>query len=218
MYYKNDLKSAYLILEGEEGEEEDYQVAMMQENEIPGLLKAQTRFLDNCIHYYYDISGKTSFGLLHEKKQLSFEDMKSLVDALLATMRVIREYMLDDNCILLEPEWIFYHKDQFYFCYYPSSKRNIRVSFHELTEFFVREVDYQDEEGVRFAYTLHKSTMDENYSIEEILKELEPPPNEEETSVKEEVEVYELEEEEEEEEETEGFWKTIASLLKRMHL
>ena len=45
MYYKNDLKSAYLILEGEEGEEEDYQVAMMQENEIPGLLKAQTRFL-----------------------------------------------------------------------------------------------------------------------------------------------------------------------------
>jgi hypothetical protein len=65
MYYKNDLKSAYLILEGEEGEEEDYQVAMMQENEIPGLLKAQTRFLDNCIHYYYDISGKTSFGLLH---------------------------------------------------------------------------------------------------------------------------------------------------------
>ena len=42
-----------------------------------------------------------------------------------------------------------------------------------MTEFFVREVDYKDEEGVRLAYTLHKSTMEENYTIEQILEEFE---------------------------------------------
>ena len=49
--------------------------------------------------------------------------------------------------------------------------------FHRLTEFFVKQVDYKDEEGVNFAYTLHKMTMEENYSIEEIMQTLVPQEN-----------------------------------------
>ena len=69
---------------------------------------------------------------------------------------------------------IFEDKEQFYFCYHPSSKKDIREEFHTLTEFFVRQVDYNDEKGVHFAYTLHKSTMEDNYSLEEIMKRLSP--------------------------------------------
>lgn len=42
-YYKNNLKRAYLVLEGEENEEEDFQTTMLQENEIPGLLKTSAK-------------------------------------------------------------------------------------------------------------------------------------------------------------------------------
>jgi hypothetical protein len=35
-------------------------------------------------------------------------------------------------------------------------------------------VNYTDDEGIHFAYTLHKATMEENYSIEEIMEQFSP--------------------------------------------
>lgn len=173
-YYKNDLKKAYLILEGMEGEQEDYQIIMLQENNIEGILKTDVRYVDNQSQYLYDISGKTSFKTFHEKINLSYATMKRLVENLLQTIQNLRKYMLDANCILLEPEFIFYDSDKFYFCYYPPCQVNSKEAFHQLTEFFVREVNYKDDEGVRFAYTMHKMTMEENYSIEDIMQTLVP--------------------------------------------
>ena len=176
-YYKNDLKKAYLILEGKE-EQEDYQIIMLQENNIEGILKTDVRYMDNQSQYHYDISGKTSFKTFHEKINLSYNTMKRLVDNLLQTIQNLRKYMLDANCILLEPEFIFCDDNKFYFCYYPPCQVDAKEAFHQLTEFFVREVNYKDEEGVRFAYTMHKMTMEENYSIEDIMQTLVPQPEE----------------------------------------
>ena len=178
-YYKNDLKSAYMILEGEQGDKEDYQLIMLKENEIPGILNIDIRYVDNQSQYYYDISGKTSFKTLHEKVNLTLDDMRQLVKDLLQAIQVLKTYMLDGKCLLLEPEYIYCENQSYYFCYYPPCKRDIREEFHKLTEFFVREVNYRDEEGVHFAYTLHKATMEENYSIEEIMKNLVFEPEEE---------------------------------------
>ena len=104
--YKNDLKKAYLILEGVESEAEDYQIYMLKENTIPGLLKTDIRYVDNISQYYYDISGKVSLKAIHEKANLSYEEMKNLVYALLRTIKTIRKFMLEANCILLDPEYI----------------------------------------------------------------------------------------------------------------
>ena len=173
-YIKNDLKKVYLVLEGEEQGQEDYQTVMLQKNDIPGVLKTDIRYVDNRSCYYYDISGKTAFGILHEKTNLSYEHMKRLVENLMETIQNLKKYMLDGNCLLLEPEMIFGDKERYYFCYYPSLKKDAREEFHKLTEFFVREVDYKDEAGVHFAYTLHKATMEDNYSIDEIMQRLLP--------------------------------------------
>lgn len=169
-YYKNDLKRAYMILDCEGENREDYQIIMLKENDIPKIVKTDVRYVDNRSQYYYDISGKTSFKMFHEKTSLKLEDMRALVNDLLEAICIVQKYMLDGNCILLEPEYIFCENGAYFFCYYPFSKQDIREAFHRLTEFFVREVNYKDEEGVRFAYTLHKATMEENYSIEEIMK------------------------------------------------
>lgn len=90
--YKNDLKKAYLILEGVESEAEDYQIYMLKENTIPGLLKTDIRYVDNISQYYYDISGKVSLKAIHEKANLSYEEMKNLVYALLRTIKTIRKF------------------------------------------------------------------------------------------------------------------------------
>lgn len=171
-YYKNDLKQAYLILESGGNTLEDYQVCMLQENEIRGLLPLDVRYVDNVRHYYYNISGKVSLKAMHEKVKLTCEEIQNLIESLLYTLKNIRKYMLEGDGLLLQPEYIFCERDQFFFCYLPQSGQSLIEEFHSLTEYFVREVNYQDEEGVRLAYTMHKATMEENYSIEKIMEQL----------------------------------------------
>ena len=131
-YYKNDLKKTYLILDGMEGEQEDYQTIMLRECEIQGLLRVEIRYIDNQTQYQYDISGKTAFKTLYEKMNLNYKEMKRLVENLLHTIQTIRKYMLDANCILLEPEYIFCDSKGFYFCYYPPCRKDAKKMFHQL--------------------------------------------------------------------------------------
>lgn len=39
------------------------------------------------------------------------------------------------------------------------------MSYHELTEYFVRKVDYQDLESIQLACMLHKETLKETYDL-----------------------------------------------------
>ena len=172
-YYRNNLKEAYLILESEEEESQDYQLAMLRENHIPGILDTSLRYVDGATQYLYEVSGKTSLQALHEKSPLILEDIRGLSEALVQAVRDLQRYMLPAEHLLLDPEYIFCEKGNYYFCFYPPDEEALKDKFHKLTEYFVREVDYKDEEGVHLAYTLHKSTMEENYTIEQILEEFE---------------------------------------------
>ena len=93
-YFKNNLKQALLTLEGEEVKD-DFQIFMLQENEIPGLLKTSMKYIDGKSHYQYDISGKVSMKVKYEKMKLSNEDMKCLIHSLLQTLQEIEKYMLE---------------------------------------------------------------------------------------------------------------------------
>lgn len=170
-YYKNDLNRAYLIVEGEESVPEDYQVKMLQENEISGLLKTEVRYVDGVGHYYYDISGKTSLQKTYEREKLGYENIKRLIETLSQTICSLSRYMLKGDCLLLDPAHIFCEKGRFLFCYFPQNDKELKTAFHELTEYFVREVDYQDEKGIHLAYVMHKATMEDHYSIRQIMQE-----------------------------------------------
>ena len=100
-YYKNNLKQTQLILEGEEQEAVEYEIFMLRDNEVPGLLKTEVRYLDNQNQYYYDISGKTSLKTSYEKATMSYQEMRGLVLCLLDTVQSVQNYMLDENSILL---------------------------------------------------------------------------------------------------------------------
>lgn len=170
-YYTNNLQHAHLILESEGCSEEDFQVWMLRENEITGLLKIHIKYIDENTQYHYDISGKVSLKTMFEKRKLCCRDIKKIVNDLLSTMQEMRKYMLDSSKLILDPEFIFCEKEQYYFCYHPFSTERMTEKFHCLTEFFVREVDYQDDDGVYLAYMLHKSTMEEHYSVEKIMQD-----------------------------------------------
>ena len=62
-----------------------------------------------------------------------------------------------------------YEEGKFYFCYYPPASQDLWTAFHHLTEYLVRQADYEDKECVRIVFLLHKETMEENYDLEKLV-------------------------------------------------
>ncbi len=58
--YERDLHHAWMILETDELYKEDYQMRMLMENAIPGLLSVRGQGKDDKSQYRYEISGKIS--------------------------------------------------------------------------------------------------------------------------------------------------------------
>lgn len=168
--YERDLKHAWMILEVDQIYEEDYQMRMLQVNTVPGLLQVCGQGKDEKSRYRYEISGKSSVRMLKEKEKLGYQWIESFMKQFVKVLYEVNNYLLDVNCLSLDPAHIYREDEQFYFCYCPALKGNIWEEFHSLTEYFVRELDYEDKEGIYLAYELHKASLEENYNIEQTLE------------------------------------------------
>ena len=141
------------------------------ENQVEGLLEMHGRGMDDKSCYDYDVSGKVSMKALYEKHTMSGEEIKILLKSILRVVKEVERYLLNVNCILMDPEYIFYTEEKYYFCYYPPKEKSLWEGFHHLSEYLVKCADYQDKECVQIVFLLHKETMKENYSLEQIIKE-----------------------------------------------
>lgn len=151
--------------------QEDYQMRMLKVNAPEGLLRVRGRGMNNHSYYDYDVSGKVSMKAMYERAKLQEADLRQFLTDFQAVLREAETYLLDIHRILLRPEYIFYEEDRFYFCYYPPASQDLWEEFHLLTEYFVKQADYQNKEALRMVFLLHKGTMEENYSIEKLMKE-----------------------------------------------
>ena len=170
--YRRNLNHTYLTLEVDEVYDEDYQMRMLKANKIDGLLLVAGHGVDGISKYAYDISGKSSLKAIYEKTDISKEELEVFLMSLLTLVKVIQNFMLDANKILLDPEYIFYEKEKYYFCYLPKKEEQLENSFHKLTEYFVSKIDHKDQKGIQTAYILHKATMEENYNLEAVIDQI----------------------------------------------
>ncbi len=193
---------------------EDYQMRMLKANNLEGLLKTGGRGMNESSYYDYDVSGKISMKAMYERSKISSQDIKMFLRDMRMVVREVETYLLNIHCILLNPEYIFYENDRYFFCYYPPAQQDLWEAFHGLTEYFVKQADYQDQEGIEMIFLLHKRTMEENYSLEKLTAEcLQKPAEEDEAADEEELEAgsgYDLNQEQEWEgsvmRETGNFW------------
>ncbi|QDW72604.1 hypothetical protein FND36_00285 [Lachnospiraceae bacterium KGMB03038] len=150
---------------------EDYQMKMLQAGEPEGLLPVKARGMNGSSFYDYDVSGKISFQAMYERSKIQAEDIRLFLRQFQTALSEVRRYLLDINRILLKPEYLFYEDGKVYFCYYPPFQGSLWEEFHGLTEYFVKQADYEDKECIRMVFLLHKGTMEENYSLEKLIAE-----------------------------------------------
>lgn len=150
---------------------EDYQMRMLKANHLEGILKMGGRGVNKKSCYDYDVSGKISMRSMFERNKIGAEDIKIFLRDFKMVVKEVETFLLNIHGILLQPEYIFYEEGRYYFCYYPLSKKDLWDEFHVLTEYFVKQADYQDQECISMVFLLHQKTMDENYSLEKLAAE-----------------------------------------------
>lgn len=152
---------------------EDYQIRMLRENRIKGLLPIGAVGEEERTVYEYDITGLISMRQYYKQKKITWEDMNGFLRQVQEIIEDTESYLLNSNRLLMNPEYIFCEDGKYRFCYFPQGDEDIRISFHRLMDDFVQWTDYQDIASVKTAFFLHKETMKENYSLKRIMLELE---------------------------------------------
>lgn len=166
---RNELGYTELIIEESEFYNDDYQMLMLKECDLSGVLPVVAYGEDDISRYIYDVTGMQSLHTLYEHTPMLDIHVKMLGKQLLDAMKGVKQHMLDVNKLLLDPRYIFCKGEKYYFCYYPLHEKEITHSFHELTEYFVKVIDYDEIDTVRLVGSLHKYTMDDSYELSEVL-------------------------------------------------
>lgn len=169
--YEKELNKVSLHIDLPRVYEEDYQIHMLRENSIPGLLDIAGCGMNGKSRYTYGVTGMMSMKALFKTSTIKKQDIVCFVKRLMDVVKGLKRYMLNADGLLLYPEFMFYSEDTWYFCYLPGRKKALGEAFHVITEFFVTKLDYDDSEGIMLAYELHKATLEENYDLEKIMNE-----------------------------------------------
>lgn len=171
IFVQNEMTGTKLIIEYPDYYEEDYQLPMLRANEIPRILKVELAGVGAASQFSYEISGMTSMQKRYEKEKMTLTDLQDFVKQFMEMADGVQNYMLDENQLLLVPEYIFWKEDCYYFCYLPVASVPLFEQFRKLTEFFVKQIDYSDMECIFFAHKLNRESMEDQYSIGTILEQ-----------------------------------------------
>jgi len=170
--YKRELDHNYMILEEAGIEEKDgYEIYMMEENRIPGLLKCTIQRMNQIQRFCYEITSRQSMEVLMERKRLTHGDLVQLLKGIQRAVAGAREYLLDVNHLMMSPEYMYLNVDQGVpeLCYFPYYDRPIQEQFFDLAEYLLGKLDRQDRAGVELGYEIYKMAGEENCSLEELL-------------------------------------------------
>lgn len=171
--YQKSGEKSYLVLSSGEEPEIPYQINMIRYNQIPGLLPVQFFIEDGVYKYFYDISCKESIVKKLEHKKYTIKEIRTIMSSLYRCVRQLEEYLLDINCIILNPQYIFSDKEAFHiqFCFYADKKESFEESLEELFDYFLNRLDYQDERTVVLVYSLYQKSREEHTPLYEVMKQ-----------------------------------------------
>ena len=170
--YERSLHHSWLILELDRIYEENYQMRMLTDNNIAGLLDVCGQGSEDKSRYRYEIGGKMSVKDMWNKEKWGFKKLEDFLRQLIQILYELNNYLLDVNNLSLRPEHIFESGGKYHFCYVPNANGDVWKGFHLLMEEIVRVIDYEDKEGIYLAYELHKASMEESYDIEQALEKI----------------------------------------------
>lgn len=169
-YIKN-LSRSFMVLKDAEFEYENFEILMLLNNKIPGLLELQIIIGDGKMEYWYDITGMTALDTLLDLYPLDEDHIRKLTEDLYDMNLKLDEYLLDGANICYLPQLLYFDRiaGKYKFCYLPGSRADRNMGIQTLTEYMLTKINHTDANAVKIGYALYDKSTQECCSAEELL-------------------------------------------------
>ncbi|MCM1192985.1 MAG: FHA domain-containing protein [Butyrivibrio sp.] len=144
------------ILLEEKPEEKRYQYCILNRGGIRGLLSCSLRYINGTAYLYYNISSKQNIRQLYGGRCITRAWITDFIWSFRQIERELGRFLLDRKNILLYPEQIYQDLESnvFSFLYFPYYEGE--SGFKELLEFWVEQIDYNDEALTACIYQMYE--------------------------------------------------------------
>lgn len=170
--YERSMNHTYLVCDGMM-KEDDYEIQMILNNQIAGILPSHLDKIDGKIKLYYEISSKQPLRRIYDKKKMDYKSLEMLLSSLQKVIIKMEEFLLTTESLIMNPDMIYVDLDkkEVCFCLLPGflDREN---TLHRLMEFILECVDYSDEKAVAAAYEWYKKTDEDNFSYNQVFSEV----------------------------------------------
>lgn len=165
---RQENRKKYLLIEREHSEN-DYKERMLKNNNIPGILKLQTENFNGEEFWSFEIGSMRSIADVFDGGKLRYPELKSFFRGYAELQKRLEEYLLCDDEIIYEPEYIYWDDDKKkpFFVYVPGCRESDGEEL--LAEFLVEAADQKDPEAVKLAGKFFNDVCDGVVSIEKLL-------------------------------------------------
>ncbi|MCD8218620.1 MAG: FHA domain-containing protein [Clostridiales bacterium] len=151
---------------------EQYELKMIQHNDIPCLLQFQVIITDGNVEYWYDVTGMQSL-----EKQYSFDavgqaQLCTLLRSLIEMKSAMEEYLLDDGNICFLTSFIYYDRfsGKLRFCYIPGLKEQKLSGLQGLFEEILQQLNHADPVAVRMGYDMYERCVQSEFVVSDCVE------------------------------------------------
>lgn len=168
--FKNNLHNSYIILKAKESSQEQYQLKMVENNDIKGLLKLSTERFDGSLSCYYDITDMQSVTSYIQRWGLNYDFLFQLLKSVSIVTSEVRSYLVDASRLIIETDYIFYDelKERFGYCFHPDYQRKVKDNLFRLSE-ELSDTGAEDEKGRLLIKEIRERVKEDYFSIDRIL-------------------------------------------------
>lgn len=167
----NDIRGTFLLIMSEETYYSGHEMKMFENNDIKGFLPVSLIRVNNSISYEYRLMDYENLHNRISGASINIEELKSIFAQITSLVQRAKEYLLDVDSIILSPEYIYYKRDEYYFCYYPSLENAFIQSIRELMEYFLERLDHSRQNDVLIAYNMYQKILKGNFTMESLMEE-----------------------------------------------
>lgn len=172
--YEHENNNNYMIINSQISiSEVSYQQKMLEKNSIDGLLDMTVKNINNNVKYYYNITSKQKMTQLYEVSKIEYSDIKAIIRSLSSALSQMKNYMLDIDSILLEPEYIYIdvgtHMAEF--TYYPHESYDFASGLKILFEYILERYNHNSKKTeLMQVYNIYQKIVQGQYDINNLMR------------------------------------------------
>lgn len=172
-YRQNEGIDTFLVIESEMIYTDSYELAMLRNNDIKGIIRPDIRVIDGKMLEYIRINGMLSFCEWCTDREIDAREIFNLLDKVCNVVMECGDYMLSPDNILLELNNIFVADQRnIYFIYSFGHEKCVKEQIRALVSDLLKIVDHKTTDLLDDMYNIYELVSAENFDIKKLCEDV----------------------------------------------